>query len=142
MSDRVSLMGNRSYRVATAASGSDDVDFLDGVDTKGARHVGIAVWLGAFAYSATNKLKFTLKDSDSTTASTYADVDEDLIDGDPLDDGELFEQTSAVTAPGIVRKFNYKGSKRYLRIGMDETGTTTGAIVAFVELGTPREQPS
>lgn len=142
MSDRISLRGANEYRIQTASSGSDDADFVNNIDTLGKREVEIFVWLGAFAYSGTNKLKFELQHSDTTTAADYADVPAAEIDGgDGSTAGLLFEQSAAVTGEGVDRVFNYKGSKRYLRIGMDETGTTTGEIVAGARLGTPRHRP-
>lgn len=143
MSDRISTRGANRYHFNSASSGSDNDNFIRNVDTKGSRDVEIVVWLRQFAYSATNKLKFELQDSDTTTAADYADVDADLIDGgDGETDGLLFERSSAVAANKmVVYKFNYKGSKRYLRVKTDETGTTTGAYGATVRLGSPRHQP-
>lgn len=143
MSDRVSTMGGREFYMKSASAGADNDRFLPNIDTKGAREVGIAVNLSPFAYSSTNKLKFELQHSDTATSSDYEDVPHaEIVGGDGATDGLLVEQASTVAPNTSVKhKFNYRGSKRYIRVGTDVTGATTGDFGVAVMVSTLREQP-
>lgn len=88
------------------------------IDCKGADYATIIVHVGAEVNTNSTNVALTLKESDTTTATTFA----------------TFSSSFSITADNTsatVQVFNVdlKGRKRYLQIGITPDTTTNGAVI-------------
>ena len=81
----------------------------------------IAVGVGGITFDATNKIDFVLTHSDDGT--TFTDViDKDVLGVSGVSDGIIHSLLAAHATPTVTR-VGYRGSKRYLRVRADFSGT-------------------
>ena len=99
----------------------------------------ISVGVGGITFSGVNKVEFKLTESDDD--STYTNVAAADIIGAPIavTDGIIFALTAAHAA-ATTRDIGYKGSKRYIKLLADFSGTHGAAtpISAVAIRGYPR----
>jgi len=113
------------------------------VDLQGYNGAEVVLGLGAggITFSGTNKIEFVLTHSDDN--STYTNVaDADMIGVSGITNGIIKALTAAQAA--AVFRYGYKGSKRYLKLLADFSGThgTGTPIAAYAIKGEAFVQPS
>lgn len=105
-------------------AGSDTYSLL--LDTFDFNAAEICVLVGALTgVSSSNYLTPILQESDSTTASDFTTVASSDMHG-------AFTKIDATDEDQLVQMVGYIGSKRYLRVKLDYTGTITAALVAVI----------
>lgn len=108
------------------------------LDTKGFGSAVLAVNVGAITgLDASNYLTPVLQDSDTTTGTDFAPVNAAYIQGG-------FTRIDAAAEDQTTQSVGYTGSKRYLRVNLDFTGTAiTAALESVVGvLGRPVVAPA
>lgn len=99
--------------------------------------VEIDAMVGALTgVDAENYVTPVLQESDTTTGTDFTTVDADDIIG-------AFSKVDSGDEDGVIQRVGYKGTKRYLRVNFDYTGTgiTAGIIGAIGVLGYPKDAP-
>jgi hypothetical protein len=111
---------------------------LQGFD---AAEIVLAIGVGGITFSGTNKIEFVLTHSDDN--STYTNVTTDDILGVTIASGGIIKSLVAAHAAAGVYRFGYVGSKRYLKLLADFSGThgTGTPIAATVIKGRPNDAP-
>lgn len=108
----------------------------DPVDTKNFRSLAVLIGIGSFSLDSSNFISVYLEESaDNVTFTTVAD--QDIVNpdvGGHLVLNEFADQERA-------HLIHYKGTKRYVRVFFDTTGTVSGLASATALLGHPEEQP-
>lgn len=96
---------------------------------------------GGITFSGTNKVEFVLTESDDN--STYANVASASIVGAPTVTNGIVDSFVAAKAAASIKEIGYKGSKRYLQLLADFSGThgTGTAIAAIAVRGFPLTGP-
>jgi hypothetical protein len=99
------------------------------IDRKGYGGVEFLIELGAVTTTGSNLLP-TLYEGDATGALASV-ADTDLLGTEALA-GTLASATARVSGVNklVTKRLGYKGNKRYLRLDLNGTGTTTAGIVA------------
>lgn len=107
------------------------------LDTKGFESAEILVVIGALTgVDGSNHFQFKLQESDSVVGTSFTDVDAKDILG-------AFTKVDAATEDSTIQRVGYKGTKRYVRVDINETGTISAGILAVVGiLGNGRSVPS
>lgn len=108
------------------------------LDTKGFNSAVLAVSVGAITgVDGSNYLTPVLQDSDTTTGTDFAAVNAAYIQG-------AFTKIDATSEDQTTQAVGYTGSKRYLRVNLDFTGTAiTAALDSVVGiLGKPKVSPA
>lgn len=93
------------------------------IDLKGinAAELILAIGAGGITFSGTNKIEFVLTHSDDN--STYTNVtDADMLGVSGISNG-IIKSLVAAHAAAQAYRFGYKGSKRYLKLLADFSGT-------------------
>jgi hypothetical protein len=104
--------------------------------------ISIAVGVGGITFDASNKIEFTLSDSDDD--STYTEVTSGDVDGGTtVSSGGIVKSLVAAHAAASLTKIGYVGGKRYLRLDIEFTGThgTGTPIAVLVDRGNARLNP-
>lgn len=116
------------------ASTDTESNILDTADCSG---VEIDVIIGALSgIDASNYLTPVLQESDTTADADFTDVDAaDIIGG--------FSKVDAAAEDSLIQRAGYTGTKRYLRVNLDYTGTgiTAGIVGVVGILGLSKEAP-
>ena len=106
------------------------------IDLQGynAAEILLAIGAGGITFSGTNKIEFKLTHSDDD--STYEAVTAaDMLGIDTVGDGGIIKALTSAHATASVYRFGYVGSKRYLQLLADFSGTHgTGTPIAAVAL--------
>ena len=106
------------------------------IDLQGynAAEILLAIGAGGITFSGTNKIEFKLTPSDDD--STYEAVTAaDMLGIDTVGDGGIIKALTSAHATASVYRFGYVGSKRYLQLLADFSGTHgTGTPIAAVAL--------
>ena len=114
-----------------------------GVDTQGFENVAIVIDTGVegITLSGTNKIEFELEHSDDD--STFVDMASADVNG-TLGSGGLVLTLDANAETPQVSEIEYLGSKRYVRVVANFSGThgTGTPMSASVILGKPRHAPA
>lgn len=85
-------------------------------------NIYIEVGAGGITFSGTNKVEFVLTESDDD--STYTNVAAaDVIHAPQAVSSGIVYSLTAAHASGTVVRFGYKGTKRYLKLLADFSGT-------------------
>lgn len=87
----------------------------------GAAEVLLAIGAGGITFSGTNKIEFVLTHSDDD--SSYSNVTTADMLGVTVASGGIIKSLVAAHAAAAVYRFGYKGSKRYLKLLADFSGT-------------------
>jgi hypothetical protein len=122
---------------------ADNVPVAVDLDGYRAAMILIAVGVGGITFDGSNKIEFTVQDSDND--STYADVTQaDIEDDITVATGGIVKSLTAAHAAATVTKVGYIGGKRYLKIKADFTGTHGGTtpICVLVVKGKPLSAPA
>lgn len=90
--------------------------------------------------SDSNKIVFTLKDSDDGT--TYAVVDGDDMLGVTPDDSGTILSIDSTDGDATTYEFGYVGGKRYLELVGTVTGTINMPMYIAIEKGHPENGPA
>lgn len=108
------------------------------LDTHGFNGAMILVSVGALTgVDASNYLTPVLQESDTTTGTDFEAVDSsDIIGG--------FSKIDAAAEDSTTQTACYIGTKRYIRVNLDYTGTsiTAGVVGVVGILGRPEESPA
>ena len=126
--------------VAAAVINSDPTAItVDLQDARGVEFI-LSIGIGGITFSGTNKIEFVLQESDDD--ATYTDVaDADVLGMTVASDGIVKALTSA-HATAAVYRFGYRGTKRYLQLTPDFSGTHgTGTPIAAVAMIDGRQNP-
>lgn len=101
----------------------------------------LAIGAGGITFDATNKVEFTLTESDDD--STYNDVADADLRGVSGTTGGIIKSLVAAHAAAAVYRFGYIGNKRYLKTLANFSGThgTGTPIAATWMLGNPHVAP-
>ena len=113
-------------------------DVASGVlDTWGFNGAMLAVLVGTITgVGATAYLTPVLEHSDTLVGEDFEAVDAAEISG-------AFTKIDATNEDQLVQSVGYTGSKRYLRVNLDFTGTVTATLVAVLGIvGRPRVLPA
>ena len=81
----------------------------------------LAIGVGGITFDTTNKIEFKLTHSDDD--STYTAVTTADMLGVTVADGGTIKALTAAHATAAVYRYGYKGSKRYLKLLADFSGT-------------------
>lgn len=107
------------------------------LDTLGFESAVLAVHVGDITgVDGSNYLVPVLQESDTTANADFAEVAAgDIIGG--------FTKIDSTTEDKVIQYVGYKGTKRYLRVNLDWTGTTVSAapIAVMGILGDARDEP-
>jgi hypothetical protein len=102
------------------------------IDLQGynAAEIVLNIGIGGITFSASNKIEFKLTHSDDD--STYTDVTvDDMLGLASVGSGGIIKSLVAAHAAAAVYRYGYKGSKRYLKLLADFSGTHgTGTPIA------------
>lgn len=111
---------------------------LQGFD---AAEIVLGVGVGGITFSGTNKIEFVLTHSDDN--STYTNVTADDMLGVATVTNGIIKALTAAHAAAAAYRYGYVGSKRYLKLLADFSGThgTGTPIAAFVIKGRPNDAP-
>lgn len=117
------------------------------VDLAGYEGVDLCVTMGdsADTLNGTNKISLELEESDDNLSFTDVD-DDDMIGLDEAGGSGTSGQFALVDAPtedSVIYRIGYRGTKRYVRVVLNFSGThSTGTpIGVFALLGAPRTAP-
>ena len=128
-----------SHMLATVAIGAAVLaadNTPPAIDLQGyqAAEIILAVGIGGITFSGTNKIEFKLTHSDDD--ATYEAVTvTDMLGLDAVGDGGIIKALTSAHATASVYRFGYVGSKRYLQLLADFSGTHgTGTPIAAVAL--------
>ena len=120
----------------SVVTGASDADFVNDVDTRNYRGVLVVTRIanltsGSLAFTGTNDMEIKLQHSDTTTASDYADVGDNDVEGDAT--GEQLQRQSAALAAAaeVVKQSWYMAGKRYIRIGLERGSSSTPATATY-----------
>jgi hypothetical protein len=108
------------------------------IDTQGYNSVEILVTVGALTgVDGDNYLTPVLQHSDTTAASAAAAVDSADIYG-------AFTKIDATSEDSTVQRVGYCGSKRYVRVNLDYTGTgiSAGIVGVLAVVGHAKSEPA
>jgi hypothetical protein len=113
------------------------------VDLQGdnSAEIVLSLGVGGITFSGSNKIEFVLTHSDDD--STYSNVtDDDMLGVTGISSG-IIKSLTAAHAAATVHRYGYKGSKRYLKLLADFSGThgTGTPIGANVILGHGGDNP-
>lgn len=102
----------------------------------------IEVGAGGITFSGTNKVEFVLTESDDNSSFSNV-VDADVIHSPLTVSNGIIYNLIAAHAAGTVVRIGYKGTKRYLKLLADFSGTHGAAtpISAVALLGHPLTGP-
>lgn len=121
------------------AQDSNDTDVASALlDTKGFQGAIIAVNVGAItSIGASAYLTPVLQECDTTVATEFTDVAAGHIHG-------AFTKMDATNEDQVTQVVGYAGSKRYVRVNLDYTGTAITAALVSVDgvLGRPDVLPA
>lgn len=113
------------------------------IDLQGynAAEIVLAIGIGGITFDATNKIEFKLTHSDDD--SIYTDVTTDDMLGVTVASDGIIKALTAAHAAAAVYRFGYIGSKRYLKILADFSGTHGAGtpVAAMVVKGHGYNQP-
>ncbi len=112
-----------SKALATSAISSDTNTDGEVIDTAGYKSCEFVI-LSATLTDGTYTPAILESDASDMSGATAADA-ADLI-------GTVAAATFAATADGAVKKLGYKGNKRYVKLRIASTGTTSGGTVSAV----------
>jgi len=114
------------------------------VDLAGYRgaEIILAIGAGGITFTTTNKVEFKLTHSDDD--STYTAVAQSEVLGTTVGTGGIIKSLNAAHATASVYRVGYVGSKRYLKLLADFSGThgTGTPIAAIVVRGYPGHSPA
>lgn len=102
----------------------------------------LAIGVGGITFDATNKVEFTLTDSEDD--ATYAEVvAADVLGEASVGSGGIIKSLIAAHAAAAVYRFGYVGGKRYVKLLANFSGThvTATPLAATWVLGAPRLAP-
>jgi hypothetical protein len=121
--------------VVTAA-GIDLADY-DGVG------INLAVGIGGITFSGTNKIDIKVTECDEL-AGTYTAVPDSAIPEVTVATGGIIKTFDEAHAAAAQYNFTYKGSKRYIKVAADFSGThgTGTPMAATVNRGLPHLLPT
>ncbi|MCA0848331.1 hypothetical protein [Salipiger thiooxidans] len=122
--------------VAIAAAALDADNTPPAVDLQGynAAEIVLAVGIGGITFSGTNKIEFKLTHSDDDSAYEAVTAD-DVLGVDSVGTGGIIKALTEAHAAAAAYRFGYVGSKRYLKLTADFSGTHgTGTPIAAVVL--------
>lgn len=102
------------------------------IDLLNARGVEIllAIGAGGITFDGTNKIEFKLTHSDDDSVYTAVTVD-DLLGVASVGTGGIVKSLIAAHATATTYRFGYKGSKRYLKLLADFSGTHGSATPLY-----------
>lgn len=102
----------------------------------------IEVGAGGITFSGTNKIEFVLTESDDNSTFTNVAAADVIHAPQSVSSGIVYSLTAAHASATVVR-LGYKGSKRYLKLLADFSGTHgTGTPISAVLLaGAPLKAP-
>lgn len=106
------------------------------LDTQGFERAAFSIQVGAVTVDGSNYMTAKVQESDTTADADFTDVAAaDLI-------GSTIEAIDAAGNANTVQTAEYKGTKRYLRVVLTETGTTASVACSVLGLlGDPRHAP-
>lgn len=101
----------------------------------------LAIGVGGITFSGSNKIEFVLTHSDDD--SSYTAVGADDVLGGTVAAGGIIKSLIAAHAAAACYRYGYKGSKRYLKLLADFSGThgTGTPIAAMVIKGAGSDNP-
>lgn len=109
------------------------------VDLQGFTSCMISIAVGVFNFTSTNKLTAVVLESDDNT--TYGTVA--LTDLEGLEDASTVRVWDATaTDASTVTDLFYRGSKRYVKLALNESGTVSVQAGASFILGDAHMKPS
>lgn len=102
----------------------------------------LAIGIGGITFDATNKIEFKVTHSDDNVTYTAVDVSH-ILGAVSVGAGGIIKALTAAHAAAATYRFGYKGSKRYIKILADFSGTHgTGTPLAVIVLkGNGYNQP-
>ena len=112
---------------ATATSGI--------LDTQGYESVAMAVSVGAFTFTGTNKITVTMEESNTTATGDFTTVASAQLIG-------AYTVLDAAADAGTTQKVGYTGNKRYLRVVLTEAGTVSTVVSVQGIVSNARIQPA
>lgn len=129
--------------VAIAAASLNADPTPPAVDTRGydAVEILLAIGAGGITFDATNKIEFKLTHSDDNV--TYDAVAQADVLGVTVGAGGIVKALVTAHATAAAYRFGYKGSRRYLKLLPDFSGThgTATPISAVAILGYGHDNP-
>jgi tryptophan synthase beta subunit len=131
----VVLIANATYAADTTPVSVDLAGY-------GSCTILLSVGAGGITFSGTNKVEFVLTESDDN--STFTNVaDADVIHSTLTVSNGIISNLIAAHASATAERIGYKGTKRYLKLLADFSGThgTGTPIAATAILGHPLSGP-
>lgn len=142
MRDLVSDLG-AAQMIVPAVLAADNTPLV--VDLAGFDSCAIAlsIGIGGITFTGSNKIEFILKHGDASDGSDQAAVAQTDVIGVTLTGSGIVRSLIALKSAADVQKFGYKGTKRYISLLADFSGThATGTATSAVALrGAPVSGP-
>lgn len=85
--------------------------------------VVLAVGIGGITFDGSNKIEFKLREGDTSTVGDHTAVADADVLGVTVASGGIIKSLVAAHAAAAVYRFGYVGSKRYISVLADFTGT-------------------
>lgn len=112
----------KNYMLLAGQSVSADV-MTTSVDLANLRSFGFLVSSGAFAYTGANKIALEIYESDDNSTFTLAAVDAHV--------GGAIKELSATADQNTVHLVEYRGTKRYIKLNLNVSGTVAAPIAVI-----------
>ena len=128
--------------IGAAALAADNTPAAVDLQGYGSAEILLAIGTGGITFSGTNKIEFKLTHSDDDS-SYDAVTAADLLGVDTVGEGGIVKALIAAHADPATYRFGYVGSRRYLKLLADFSGThgTGTPIAAIALLGQPQLAP-
>lgn len=127
--------------IGAAALSADNTPASIDLAGYGACTIVLAIGIGGITFDGSNKIEFKLTESDDN--STFTAVADDDVVGSTVATGGIIKSLVAAHAAAAFYRYGYVGTKRYLKLLADFTGTHGAAtpIAATAICGLPLTAP-
>lgn len=109
----------KNYMLLAAQSVTADVASAS-VDLANLRSFGFLVSVGTFSFTGSNKIGLEIYESDDNSTFTIASAADHV--------GGVIKELSAATDDETVHLVEYRGTKRYIKLNLNVSGTVAAPI--------------
>lgn len=125
---------------APATAGSGDATSST-IDMQGFTSCMITVMAGIFNFTSTNKLEIQVNESDDGTVFTKV-ASSDMENLEDADSSVHRLLDASATDASSITELHYKGTKRYLHVFLNESGTVAVPLAIQATMGDLHMKPS
>lgn len=142
MRDIVSDLGP-AQMIVPAVLAADNTPLVVDLAGYDACAISLSLGIGGITFTGSNKIEFILKHGDASDGSDQAAVAQADVIGVTITGSGIVRSLTSAKAAADVQKFGYKGTKRYISLLADFSGTHgVGTATSAVALrGAPVSGP-